>query len=527
MNILFAEGSKCKCTQLPDETVKDLALDDIIVRIALGVYDKATLRAIMTQLPDDPEDIKYRQEIFSDMEKNEGLREDLEEILPKIQTMRDFAGAKRAVRDNDNALFTLLSDLRSLSVYVDTARFLNDHLDKYELTSRALLALKAQVKELTNAKEFAEAEEDIKVILEDLSKVQSALISVNFNPDLSISEVSAVEFLPYPTRSKYKFVQMAAMFGPIIQAGQGGQALSRNFGGNGGKYDDPLLAAIAPKLEKHLKKHFSDIKQILSKYTKMDSRFLTEMYEGLTFYVALSRFAASLKKADYVLCMPKIFEDENRSFAVKELYNLRLAILKKQDIVKNDFSFSKKENMFILTGPNRGGKTIIEQAIGQVSVMASMGFFVTATSCEGIPFRNILTHFPIDENLTMNYGRLGEEAKRVLSIVQKADDRTLVLFNETYSTTSESDAYYLSEDLLHILKEKGAAVIFNTHIHALAKNVDEMNAWDGESSVVSIVMEIKDNVNTFRLKRSPPDTTSYAKNIALKYGVTYEQMKQK
>ena len=40
-------------------------------------------------------------------------------------------------------------------------------------------------------------------------------------------------------------------------------------------------------------------------------------------------------------------------------------------------------------------------------------------------------------------------------------------------------------------------------------------------------MEIVDNVNTFRLKRSPPDTTSYAKNIALKYGVTYEQMKQK
>jgi hypothetical protein len=38
-------------------------------------------------------------------------------------------------------------------------------------------------------------------------------------------------------------------------------------------------------------------------------------------------------------------------------------------------------------------------------------------------------------------------------------------------------------------------------------------------------MEIKDNVNTFKLKRSSPDTSSYARNIAEKYGITYEQMK--
>jgi DNA mismatch repair ATPase MutS len=111
-------------------------------------------------------------------------------------------------------------------------------------------------------------------------------------------------------------------------------------------------------------------------------------------------------------------------------------------------------------------------------------------------------------------------------MVAKADNRTLILFNETYSTTSATDGLYLSMDLLRVLKELGTAVIFNTHIHELAMAIDEMNEWEGESDVVSIVMEIKDNVNTFRLKRSKPELKSYAKNIALKYEITYEQMIQ-
>ena len=52
-----------------------------------------------------------------------------------------------------------------------------------------------------------------------------------------------------------------------------------------------------------------------------------------------------------------------------------------------------------------------------------------------------------------------------------------------------------------------------------------MNSWEGSSKIVSIVMEIKDDKNTFKVKRSAPDTSSYARNIAEKYGITYEQMK--
>ena len=546
MDILFRKGSDRACVELSEDTWKDLAMDEVIHRIGSSQEERSIIRSIASRIPSRADDIHYRQEIFADLHNNPELRDALYESLSMIRTMKDFAGARKAVSSKDNALYTLLQDLRSLSVYVETAKYLDEQLGQYEIHSEGLKAVAAELHEITSAEEFEDARADIKTMLDDLSKVKSALIGVNFTPDLTISDIVAVEFQDFQLRSKYRFAELAAAVSVFSAFGQGAQhAGMSQFTAK--KFDDPLMVNLAPKIEKHLKFHFTSIKHILAKYTRLDSHFITEMYEGLTFYLAFARYAAKLQEEGYEVCIPKISNDtateankENadegkksakqetssgRRWDIRDFYNIRLAILKEKNIVKNDFSFSEEENIFILTGPNRGGKTILEQGLGIISLMASLGLFVTAKSCEGIPFRNILTHFPIDENLTINYGRLGEEAKRIHDIVKVADDRTLVLFNETYSTTSATDALYLSQDLLHILKEKGTAVIFNTHIHELAKTIDEMNGYEGKSKIVSLVMEIVDNKNTFRVKRSEPDCCSYARNIALKYGITYEQMK--
>ena len=78
-----------------------------------------------------------------------------------------------------------------------------------------------------------------------------------------------------------------------------------------------------------------------------------------------------------------------------------------------------------------------------------------------------------------------------------------------------------------MLKEKGTFAIFNTHLHELAADISEMNKWEGEGDIISIVMERKDDKNTFLLKRAEPDSCSYAHTIAEKYGITYEQMTEK
>ena len=524
MDIIFAENSKRNVIELKSDTVKDLALQDVIDNISDNEGEMLVLRDFFTKLPTDTEDIRYRSEIIKDLLDNEELSNGLTDAIGLIKTLKDYGKSKTIMMNNESSLYTLLEHLRELSVYVRVSEAIAGCLRENDIKSRGLKKLLEAMEEIVNDEHFEMAKHDIDEMLKDLSVVKGAIVGVNFTPDLNVELVSIVDFVPYRIKSKYKFAEIAATFYNILS-----NAAATNSAGSPPTQTrvlDPLLVSMTPLMEKHMKRHYTRLKAVMNKYIKLDSSAVTEIYEGLTFYLAMARFGRRLRKEGCDICIPEIIETEGISFTVKDFYNVRLFFAQEKNIIKNDFSFTPKENLYILTGPNRGGKTIAEQALGIISIMASIGSFVTASSFVGRPFHNILTHFPIDENLTINYGRLGEEAVRIKEIVDIADDKTLILFNETYSTTSATDGLYLSKDLLRILKELGTAVIFNTHIHEVARALDEMNEWEGESCFVSLVMEMKDNTTTFHIKKSAPESKSYAHNIAEKYGITYEQMKR-
>ncbi len=511
MNLLFKTEGKDKFNILPDETVKDIALHELIGFMTGDQDEQKILRDILVKIPKDPSDMIYRQGILKDLLADPDLCAGIREITDSIKVLQYYGTGAKRLHDRDNTMASLLEELRVLKVYVNTVDTLFGLLSNSGISSEGLISVRESLKEIAESEEFKSVKPDINKILEDLSAAKGAVVGVSLTADMDIENVTVIQFVDYKPRSSYTIMDVAV-----------GSKIRNPF--NDYKYQDPLLTAMTPFMKKHLGLHFGEVKRLINKHSKYDPRFLTDLYNGLVFYLNAAELGRKMAARNYVTSFPDIIP--GKDLDIKGLYNIRLAISQQKEIVKNDFSFAENEKLYILTGPNRGGKTILEQALGLISVMASSGLFVTADSCEGMPFGNILTHFPIDENLTINYGRLGEEAVRIKEMVKASDSSTLLLFNETFSTTSAADALYLSKDLLHILKEKGSCVIFNTHIHELAGCLSEMNGWEGDSQIVSVVMEIKDNVNTFKLKRSAPDTSSYARNIAEKYGITYEQMKE-
>ncbi|MBO4336865.1 MAG: hypothetical protein J5842_02170 [Lachnospiraceae bacterium] len=525
MNLLFREDSKKEVVTLKPEAVKDLALMEIVESAGDSEKSRLILKSIFTKLPSDIDDISYRQDIMRDLLENSELSDELEEVLGQIQILKDYSKSKPLIMQNDQVLYTLLERLRELSTYVHVSESIFSSLEKHSPGSEGLKLLREKLAGVVKDEKFEQTKQDIEKMLGDLSNVKGALVGVNFTPDLNVESVAAIEFVPYKLRSKYMFAEIVASINSIIGYATSSNSLRGPY--SEVRIPDPMLVNLTPQIEKHLKRHFSDIKSTMNKHLKLDASFITDMYEALTFYILMAKFGRRIKSEGNEICFPELNgQEKGVSFKMKDMYNIRLVLSKEERIVKNDFSFSPEENLFILTGPNRGGKTIMEQALGIISVMTSIGCFVTASECTGRPFSNILTHFPIDENLTINYGRLGEEAVRIREIIKESDDKTLLLCNETYSTTSAVDGLYLSRDLLHVMKDIGTAVIFNTHIHEVARSIPEMNEWEGGSRFVSLVMEIKDDVNTFRIKRCDPDSKSYAMNIARKYGITYEQISQ-
>lgn len=102
---------------------------------------------------------------------------------------------------------------------------------------------------------------------------------------------------------------------------------------------------------------------------------------------------------------------------------------------------------------------------------------------------------------------------------------SLVLLNETFSTTSFEEGYFIAVDAVKALLQRGVRAVYNTHMHKLAKELDaEINTGETPGRAVSLVAETKEGKNSFRVTVAPPEGRSFAREIAVKYGVTYDAL---
>ena len=240
-------------------------------------------------------------------------------------------------------------------------------------------------------------------------------------------------------------------------------------------------------------------------------------------------YLAQVSEKGLPLCKPEILDNGLREMHTEGIYNFKLAIQavsgKQIDIVGNEFEFTKEHGIYIMTGPNRGGKTTLTQAVGLVFLMAQCGLYVPADSCSLSPADCIYTHFPADENKTVDLGRLGEESRRLSEIFAKASDESLLLFNESLATTSFAEGLYIAKDVTKALRYLGARTIFNTHMHELAMSAKEVNEQiEGDMKVASLITGIHEGKRSFKIFIAPPEGVSYAQDIAKKYGVTIDQL---
>ena len=86
---------------------------------------------------------------------------------------------------------------------------------------------------------------------------------------------------------------------------------------------------------------------------------------------------------------------------------------------------------------------------------------------------------------------------------------------------------YIAKDVVKSMRYLGVRAIFNTHMHDLARNLEEVNEnVEGDSKVESMVTGVDHGNRSFKVYITSPKGVSYAKDIAEKYGVTFAQIKK-
>jgi DNA mismatch repair ATPase MutS len=250
------------------------------------------------------------------------------------------------------------------------------------------------------------------------------------------------------------------------------------------------------------------------------------------YYIRFAEYIEKMMKDGKRFCKATVIGHDAGADVLMQargIYNLRLATAALEDgdeIITNDLDFDKDHMVYILTGANRGGKTTITQAVGILYVMAQGGIYVPGDSFSFVPVDMIYTHYPADEDKTMDLGRLGEECQRFKNMYSGCTDKSLLLLNETFSTTSFEEGYYIARDAVKAILSKGVRTIYNTHMHKLAYDIDNLNDEGYPSKAVSLVAKSDGGNRSFKVEIAPPEGLSYAKDIAEKYGVTYEMLVQ-
>ncbi|MEE1342202.1 MAG: hypothetical protein U0L23_05750 [Lachnospiraceae bacterium] len=236
-----------------------------------------------------------------------------------------------------------------------------------------------------------------------------------------------------------------------------------------------------------------------------------------------------MEEKNLPMCKPQIKPMKEQACEVVGAYNPMVALkLSEVTVVGNDFSFDENGKIFIITGPNHGGKSVFAYSIGMVQALFQLGLFVPAKEAVLSPVSNIFTHFPDSDENNYGKGRLESECARLSHILEQITEDDLIIMDEAFSSTSGTEAGYIAGEVLTGLGIIGCRGLFVTHIHDLPHQVDTFNSHpQNKSKIDNLAAQMKskeDGTRSYKLVRTMPDGLSYAKDIAKKYGLELEQI---
>lgn len=529
LSLLYPENVKPDTKTLSPETINDLSIEYICERLSGELFEQNIIKNIMINIEKNPEVIRYRRDIFDDMFHFPKLRERIKELLEELAFLKEL---EKTTKDTTaSPIWQLINRLHELDIYVTCIAGINKSLSENDIKSEGLKKLKEFVSNIYNENGFEYLHDDIKNLVSEIGQVKSLSIGVNLDNKLMPCEVGIVSI-----NNKHfskpgllsKFLDFSSRKNEIHNgASFDGMTKIHTVGNVTG--DDPLMQNLSRVMTEMLGSTVKQLKSKLSKYTNISGYSLTKLIPEFIFYIRWADYMQKVMDLGIPMCKPEILDVSRRELHTSGVYNFKLAVQNvnghKLDIITNEFEFTQEHGIYIMTGPNRGGKTTMTQAIGLVFLFAQCGLYVPAESASLSPADCIYTHFPADENKTVNLGRLGEESKRMSEIFAEATNESLLLFNESLATTSFAEGLYIAKDVVKALRYLGARTIFNTHMHELAMMLDEVNNnIKGDIKVASLITGIHEGKRSYKIFIAPPEGVSYAQDIAKKYGVTFDQL---
>jgi hypothetical protein len=482
---------------------RDLNLDQIVASVTVG-REEYDLRPFCRASLGDVASVAYRQAVFRDVEDD------------RVRTVIGaFAARMRSMRDNlkqlDKVHYLLEKQrwfLEAVDAYCGAIRALDTGLELTDLRSVGLSGFRTYLRAYVGSVRFAP-------LADETQAVKGALSSVGYRLDIEGDRVRVNRYDPLPDYS----AEVERTFEKFKQGG----ARDYQF-----KFSSwPEMNHVEAEVLDRVARLYPDVFALLVGFCERQRDYLDETIgqfdREIQFYLAWLDHVARFTSSGLAFCYPEV-SGSSKEVLGRETYDLALAAKLVADhgtVVTNDFNLTDPERILVVSGPNQGGKTTFARTFGQMHFIASLGCPVPGSEARLHLFDRLFTHFERVEDLETQAGKLEMDLRRIYGILQRATPESILVMNESFSSTTLNDAVFLNTQILGAIVERDMLCISVTFL-------DELASLSAKTvSMVATVDPDDPTVRTFKVIRQAADGLAYSAVLAKKFGLTYDLIRER
>jgi Mismatch repair ATPase (MutS family) len=487
-------------------------LDDLKFPVAID--------GIAAYISKNEKTIQYRQELFENMLAFPELFDFFTDIYAGLSDLKEIAlkNPESLALGNEQLLYSM----RELCVFTDLVNRIAEKYDgmKSHVTAKGFEIFFGYVKSIKESENFDNICEKLKLVDDGMKSIKSITLGINLTSQLSASEVGIISINSQPYVSDTPLDKLLRKENPdrefrcIAPLGlvETGGVMQRNAMSIDVTFYNAMNNILKGSI-KNLKHYFTNT--IFTTITTM-LNYLPE----INFLIRAGGFMLTLQKKNIKLSFPTISEKHEADNLINPNLIEKMPLHK---IIPNDSVFDDDGRVFILTGPNSGGKSVFVQAVGIAQIMFQLGLPVTADRASYSICDAVYTHFNKTSANTIE-SRLVNETKRLKQIMNQTTENTLLLFDEMLSSTSAYDATILASGILKHISKIGCKCIYATHLHELAMNYQSLNEGGANKGKIDVLCSpMKNGLRSYEIKRGKIDSisSSFAKDIFIEYGIDF------
>lgn len=266
-------------------------------------------------------------------------------------------------------------------------------------------------------------------------------------------------------------------------------------------------------------------------YSRIPKLEIGDVSQELSFYLGAAALQRKWKENDFTVSVPAILEKREIRAAIYGACNTSLIERFSVDrVIRNDIVSDRDHNLFVITGPNNGGKTTYIRQVGQMYWLVHLGMGLPTEKAELSAIDAIFTSFSTEDSTAEGTGSYLTELKKISQFSRPAVGQpcmtpySIVLFDEFANGTDHEESVKRTKIVLEYLSQKGVTAYFITHKHEIA----DMVAAGDLRGAVNLGAEVKRNGNriemTYRIVRNAKEN-SYGHIQAEAMGITAEALR--